>query len=64
MTLYKQATDGGENPLYDPRKVAVEAIAEHLAEDDSAYADSDEAMRQALRIMAAIEQRHLQIVKA
>lgn len=57
-----QATDGGRNRAYNPQEDAVDAIAEHLREDDSAYAEADEAERQARRIVAAIQRRGLQIV--
>lgn len=57
-----QATDGGPNPAYNPQEDAIDAIAEHLREDDSAYADGDEAERQARRVVDAIQRRGLQIV--
>ena len=54
---------GGRNPDYDPQVDAIDAIALHLAEDDTAYADSDEATRQAERIVKALFERGLQIVE-
>lgn len=62
MLAQRQAIDSGPNPSYDPKEDAIDAIAEHLREDDSAYADGDEAERQARRIADAIQQRGLQIV--
>lgn len=56
-----QATDGGPNPDYDPWEDAKDAIAEHLAEDDSAYADREEADAQAGRILEALKRRGLWI---
>lgn len=60
-TLEHKATANGLNPHYNPREDALDAIAEHLKEDDSAYVEGDEANRQALRIIEAIERRGLQI---
>ncbi|KKL07266.1 hypothetical protein LCGC14_2587700 [marine sediment metagenome] len=53
----------GRNPDYDPRADAIDAIAEHLAEDDTAYTVADEAIRQAERIMKALDRRGLRVVE-
>lgn len=57
------AINDGPNPDYSPRDDAIDAIAEHLREDDTAYRDGDESERQAERIMQAIEHRGLTVAR-
>ena len=60
--MKRQLTASGRNPDYSPLEDAIDAIAEHLREDDSAYEDSDEAERQARRIVDAVQRRGLRFV--
>ena len=56
-----QATASGTNPDYDPWHGALDAIADHLQEDDSACEGRQDAEEQAGRILDALRRRGLSI---
>ena len=64
MTDENKAIADGPNPDYDPRIDAIDAIADHLQSDDSAYEERHIAEEQARRIIEAIDRRGLTITLA